>query len=109
MGQVQTPLQLRANTKPSIRIIDIGNESHNPIHIFSAIKYSLVSVVLIVGGVVQAVTGLLGTTTYMRVVYPLLAVFVGALIGLFAYALFNQPKLRQKELDAKATQEEAEN
>ena len=84
------------------------DESHNPAHIFTGVKFSLVSAVLIVGGAVQAATGLLGDSTYMRIVYPLLAAIVAIPFGLFAYAMFNQPKLRQKELDAKAAQDPAD-
>ena len=42
------------------------------------------------GGIAQAATGFLGTSFYMRIIYPLLALLVAIPVGLFSYALFSQ-------------------
>ena len=84
------------------------DDSHNPAHIFSGLKFTLITLVLLGGGTYQAATGWLGDSFYMRFVYPLLAAFLSIPFGLFAYAMFNQPKLRRQEEEKEAADNRAD-
>ncbi len=50
----------------------------------------------------------LGGTIYKRVVYPMMGLLASFPLGLFAYAMFKQPTLREKELARRSEVEERE-
>ena len=81
---------------------EMTDDSHKPADIFTGVKFALVAVACALAGLSQAVFGWAGNSMYLRVVYPFLALLAAGAVGLFAYALLNQPALRRKEAEAKA-------